>query len=262
MVALPRFPAPLPPSVAAAALLPLSVVAGGALFWPAACLVAILAALERQHFAMLVWFGLAVGFDPQALLLAPFILVVLIGRRVAWPLLPVAPLFAAAMLLARPGGFAPNLMLPQDFALSGGAPNLWAIAQTLPWVGALPLTGLALTTALGAAAAYIAWFSARPLRRNSLLDAALLCALSLPALLPALDARAFLLADVLALAVAVRDPRPARWRIAALVLGGSLVAGLDLVPLGAVAMLLATLLHARATLRPAANDNPLMPRTA
>ena len=71
-------PAPIPalstPGLAALLLLPLSVLAGGALFWPAACLIAVAEATARRHAAMLVWYGLALGFDCNALILAPFVL--------------------------------------------------------------------------------------------------------------------------------------------------------------------------------------------
>uniref|UniRef100_UPI0035CAFACB hypothetical protein n=1 Tax=uncultured Sphingomonas sp. TaxID=158754 RepID=UPI0035CAFACB len=260
----PPGPAPLPPSAAALLLLPLSVLAGGALFWPAACLAAIAAADARQHGAMLAWFGLAVGFDAQALLLAPFIVALLIGRRVSIALLPLAPLCAAATVVARAAAFQPVALLPQDLLLSHGAPNLWAIAPLLPWFGALPLSGLALACAFGSAAAYVAWFSARVLRGAALLDAALLCALVMPGLLPALDGRAFWLADALAVTNALLGNARPRWWIAALLVTGTLLAcaGAALLPLAVVAMLLATALQLFAVLKPAANDNPLMPRTA
>lgn len=259
-------PAPrlLASDLAALPLLPLSVLAGGALFWPAACLVAVAAALERRHAAMLAWYGLAVGFDPQALLLAPFFVAVLIGRRVTPALLPVAPSLALAMLLLRtftvPGAVpgAPELPLPQDLALSAGAPTVWAIAAAIPWLRDLPLTGLALTTALGVAAAYVAYVAARPPGPRALLDAALLCALVMPGVMPAIGTEGFWPACGLALLLAVDARSPARLHVAGLTL-----AGLALAPVpGALAMIAATVLHARAVFGMAANDNPLMARTA
>ena len=68
--------------------------------------------------------------------------------------------------------------------LSDGAPNLWAIVQALPWIGDLPLAGLAMAMAIGAAAWLAAHFSAKPPRGEALLPAALLIALALPGLLP------------------------------------------------------------------------------
>lgn len=248
-----------PPSAAAWLLLPLSVVADGALFWPAACLVAVSAAGARDYGAMLVWYGLALGFDHTAIVLAPFVVAVLIGARVRWPLLPLAPGFALAMLLARSHGLPPLPILPQPLALDTAAPSLWVILEALPWIGTLPLSGLALTSMIGAAAVYIAWGATQPLRHADLFDGALLCALAFAMLLPGADPDAFLLSAGLALHMAVVDRGVRRWRIAALIGIGLLVAwlgGTIAAPLGALATLTATFLHARGVFKnAAANDN-------
>lgn len=250
-----------PPSATAWLLLPLSVVANGALFWPAACLVAITAAGARHYGAMLVWYGLAVGFDHNALVLAPFVAAVLIGARVRWRLLPLAPVFALAMLLARAHAAPPFLALPEPITLPA-APSLWTILQMLPWIGTLSLGGLALTSAFGTAVAYGAWASTQPLRPPEVRERALLCALAIPMLLPGLDPSAFLLAGGLALHATLLERSAPRRRIAALVGIGMLVAcsgGVGAAAFGAIAMIGATLLQARAVLkRGAANDNPAM----
>ncbi|MEG3174673.1 hypothetical protein U1872_00410 [Sphingomonas sp. RB3P16] len=264
---LPSVPPPPPVHTgrSAALLLPLCVIGDGMLFAPAACLVAILAARDRQPVAMLVWYGLAVGFDAQALLLAPFIGAILIGGRAPWRLLPIAPVLALAMLLARGPDSTPALPLPQDIAVSHGAPNLWAILGAMPWIGDLPLTGLALTLTLGAGACYLASFSARPLARGAVLDAALLCALILPGVAPARDGHAFLLAAGIATVRALDEPGVARWWRAALIGAGTAIAsigGATAAALGGVMLLVATILQARAMLCPAANDNVATVRLA
>lgn len=258
-------PAPIPalpaPGLVALLLLPLSVLAGGALFWPVACLVAVAEATARRHAAMLVWYGLALGFDRDALILAPFVLAVAIAARMRWRMLPIVPGFALAMPFARTQGFPPVFDLLGSVAMTEQAPSLWTIVRMLPGFATLPLAGLALTSAFGAAAAYVAWGSTRPLRQAELLDTALLCALALPLLAPAAEAPAFLLAGGLAGRIALLDPRGPRWRIAALVTSGALSAwlgGAPTAPFAAIALLAATLLHARTVLRPAANDNPRM----
>lgn len=247
-----------PPSALALLLLPLSVLADGALFWPAACLVAITAAVARRPGAMLVWYGLAVGFDIDALVLAPFVLAQSLRLRISWRSVPLAPAFALAMLLARYHAIPSVLVLPQDLALTTGAPTLWAFVARIPGIGTLPLTGLALASAIGAIAAYTAWATGCGTRRIDLLDAALLCAL-LPVLSPAIGTHAFLLADALALLVAGLDPRARRWWVAALAWTSTALAwriGTDAAPIAALAMLGATLLQTRAVLKLAANDNP------
>lgn len=256
---MPRPAPPLaPPNAAALLLLPLSVLADGALFWPAACLVAIEAAVARRPGAMLVWYGLAVGFDMDALVLAPFVIALSLRLRARWRAVPLAPVLAFAMLLARSHGDALGSAMPQDLPLTNGAPTVWAIAQTLPWIGTLPLTGLALASAFGACVAYTAWATHCRLERVDLLDAALLAAM-LPVLWPAIAPHAFLLTVALAALLAVRNPSMRRLQVAALVVSGTMLAGLagpPTVPLATAALVAATLLHVRAVLKPAANDNP------
>jgi hypothetical protein len=244
-------------------LLVLGLVLGGAWFWPAACLMAVLAATEDDLSAMLVWYGVALGCDPQALLLAPFIVALAIQRRVSPVLLILAALTGTAIMLARALlGDATGLPFPLNLPLSRGAPNLWVLAQAMPEIGELPLVGLAFAATAGAAAAYAAWFSARRMYRQMVPDAVLLCALVMAELMPGTDLSALAVADIVALTLAMANPRDAaRWRIAGLVLGGSVIALLAASP-AAAALLIATLLQARAVLKPAANDNPLMARTA
>ncbi|GGA54916.1 hypothetical protein [Sphingomonas psychrolutea] len=248
-------------------LVPFGLVLGGAWVWPIACLMAVLAATEDDTRALLIWYGVALGCDPQALLLAPFVLALAIQRRTSPMLLACAALVAAAILLARAfGGDAPAFPFPLDLPLSRGAPNLWVLAQALPGIGALPLTGLALAATVGAGAAYAAWFSVRKLYRHTVPDAALLCALVMAAVLPGADIAVLAVVDLLALMLAMGTRRdPARWRVAGLALGGSTIALFatpDAAPLAAAVLVVATLLQARAVLKPAANDNPLMARTA
>lgn len=235
--------------------------------WAAASVMALGAALGRRHITMLVWFGLAVGLDPRAALVAPFFLALLISRRLPFGLWPIAPAMAAGTILAgaHPADLSAFVQVSANQPLSFDAPNLWTIVQALPL--GLPLPGLALAAGIGAGAAYIANFSAQPSGDRGLMNAALLAALVSAGLLPGMHANAFFLADILALVVALRWRDPASWTIAVLVQGGSLLAWLGafsglpgLAMLGAMAMLVATFRLGRSLLKPAANDNPLMVR--
>jgi hypothetical protein len=235
--------------------------------WAAACVMALGAALDRRHITMLVWFGLAVGLDLRAALVAPFFLALMINRHLPFRLWPIAPAIAAAMTLAgwHPVDLATFFQLSANQPLSFNAPNLWTIAQALPL--GLPLPGLALTAGIGASAAYIATFSAQATGERGLMSAALLASLISAGLLPGMHANAFFLADVLALILALRWRDTASWTIAILVQAGSVLAWLGafsgvsgLAMLGGIAMLVATFRLARSLLKPAANDNPLMVR--
>jgi hypothetical protein len=269
-----RLDAPQPDRAAALLLLLPSVLLGAGLpgpsdaLWAVPCLIALAALVERRHAAMLGWFGLALGLSAQALLIAPFFLALLINRRVPFRLWPIAPSVAVATMLTlwtvgRPGFDLPMSGYP---ALSSDAPNVWAILQALPL--GLPLIGLALAAAIGATAAYTARFSAQILDKRALLSAALLAPLVVAGLLPGMSGRCFLLADILALTLALTYRDNTSWTVTILVQAGSILALLGslsgiagLAMLGGAVMIVATLRVARSLLNRAANDNPLMVRT-
>lgn len=255
-----RARAPQPERAAALLLLLPTLILADNAVWVAAGLMAFAAALDRKHREMLIWCGVAIGLDTLGAMIVPFVLALAIQRRVSVGLWPIAPLATGAtLLLARiiaPGATP----LPHAPALSWGAPNIWAIAQDMPGIGSLPLIGLALCAVIGTSAAFAAWFSARPLHPRTILDAALLCLLTVAGLLPRIDAPAFLLADVTTLVLALTTRSRRHWTLALLVQSGSLAALHGMAVAGAVPLLIATLLQARAVLAPAANDNPLMAR--
>ncbi len=240
--------------------------------WAAASVMALAAAIKKRHAAMLAWCGLALAIKLQPAFSAPIILALLIGRRVPVRLWPIAPAaFVAAMLpawlLGWPAADLATIYLHQaDWSplLSLNAPNIWVVAQSLPLVRDLPLTGLAIATAVGASAWLVAHFSWRTPERDQLLAAALLVTLVTVGLLPRMHERYFFLADVLALALAFARSDRRSWQIAGLVQLASL-AGLlaymsgvtALAVLGALPMIAATVLVARPFLASAANDNGL-----
>ena len=263
-----RLHAPQPDRAAALIFLLPSVLLGPYdAIWAAVCVMALGAALERQHITMLVWFGLAVGLDLRAALVAPFFLALMINRRLPFRLWPIAPAIAAETMLSgwHPADLAAFFQGSANQPLSFNAPNLWTIAQALPF--GLPLFGLALAAGIGASAAYIANFSAQPPGERALMNAVLLASLVSAGLLPGMHANAFFLADILALILALRWRDKASWTIAILVQIGSVLAWLGafsgmsgLAMLGGIAMLGATFRLARPPLQPAANDNPLTAR--
>lgn len=240
--------------------------------WAAACLMALAAAVKRRHAVMFAWCGLAVAIKLQPAFTAPLIIALLIGRQIPLRYWPIAPLaFIAAMVPAiligwPPGDIATIYLRQADWspALSMNAPNIWTIVQAIPFVGALPLTGLAMAAAVGAAAWLIARFAHRLPSGDQLIAAALLVTLVSVGLLPRMHERYFFLADILALALALARSDRRSWTIAGLVQAGSMLAltgylvGSPALPmLGAVAMIAATWLVARPLLVSPANDNGL-----
>lgn len=247
-------------------------------FWAAASLMVLESAVRRRHRAMLGWFGLAVAIKAQALFLGPFVLALLIARRVDWRLWALGPVATlAAFVPAALAGWPVVDLLTVYFHqadtfsdLSRNAPNLWAILQGPAAAANIPLTALAATMAVGGAAFYIAHFSVR-LRGASdavILRAALLAPLIVAGTLPRMHERFFFLADLLALILALLQPKRETLTIAALVQGGSLLGLLaylsgisGLAGLGAVLMIVATWRVLQPLLEDeAANDNPIVAR--
>ncbi len=240
----------------------------------AASLMALTAAVNRCHRAMLFWFGMSLAFHAQAALLFPFALAVLIHRRIPlhlWLIAPlvVAPVITALTLAGWPqsglAGFGAQALSLTD--LSMGAPTLWAIVNVLITSDTPPLLGLAVTASIGAVAAYIARFSALPLHRGGLMPAALLSLLITAGLMPYMAAHCFFLANIIALVGAVSVTDRERLDSAMLLQAGSMLALLaqatgaaSFAAVGAIPVMVATWRVARPLLQPAANDNPLLQR--
>jgi len=234
---------------------------------------ALAGAVERRHRAMLGWCGLALAIKLQAILFAPFVIGLVVARRVPLRDLPAMPLalaaaFAPAWALGWPLADLATIYLRQSehFAeLSRNAPNIWMIVQSIG-LGSPVLTGLAVAAAVGASATLMARMSADAARLTPvvLLRFALLAPLLTAGLLPRMHERYFFIADVVAFALAavVRDRRSVA--IAALVQAGSTLALIgytsgagDLAAAGGLAMIAATAMVVRDLWPPAANDNPL-----
>ena len=245
--------------------------------YAAPCVMAVAAAINRRHAAMFAWCGVAFAVKAQAIFIAPFVLAIIIARRIPVRLWLAAPLAYAALLLPAalagwPVASLLTIYLHQSETfddIARNAPNIWMIAQ----LGGIttPLVGLALATAVGAVAAYAARFgaTARHFAGPMLLRLALLAPLIVAGLLPKMHDRYFFLADVLSLALAIAAPDRDTLRIQAHVQLGSVLAlvgyltGLPwLAAIGAVPMIAATILVMRPLLWRSANDNPLLMRVA
>jgi hypothetical protein len=246
--------------VALALALPGAVLNAGLLvrtdaLWAAACLMALDAALRRRDGAMAVWYGLALGVSVNAAVFAPFVLAVLIHRRVA----PLRWLLAAAgyAAVAMPGAL---LGWPSENPLD--APNIWFVAnQMLP--GMAPgIAGVAVVGTVGVGACFIARFSAQmPSAAVRLLPVALLASLSTAGLWPHMPAGGFLLAGLIAPVWAVLTRERRAWQAALLVQAVLILPVGDGGVLAATASCAALAVAAWLTMRPstrrAANDNAL-----
>jgi Gpi18-like mannosyltransferase len=236
--------------------------------WAAACVMALAMAIERRPASMLAWFGLALAFKLQAAFFGPFVVALLLNRRIGLHLWLIAPATAFATLLPAWAAGWPITDLLTIYVrqtshfdlLSLNAPNLWIIVQALPGSHALPLQGLATTIAIGGSATYIAWLASRRIGTELILPAALLAPLLVAGALPRMHERYFFLADILAFALAMTMRNRAGWSIAALVQAGSTLAVLGylldtqaLSMFSAVAMIVATYRVTTLVIRSAGN---------
>ena len=193
----------------------------------------VVAAIERRHGAMLVATGMAIGLAPFGAMLLPLAIGIVVQRRVGATTLLLIPATACATMLAI------GAMSVADVRVAIG---LWAI---LPVPA---LYGLLVAIALGSLAWLTAALTARPLHGADLALAATVATLAFALVTP----QALMVVPV-ALGLLVPDRRiPVLAATAAL-----LAAFVDPVP-ATFALAAALFIAARALLRPAANDNPVL----
>ena len=232
----------------------------------AAAVMTLAAAHRRRHVTMLVWYGLAVAIQAAALCAAPVIAALLIGRRVPLRLWPVLPLVALATLLptAAAGGSIGDLLtgwlrpIVQSPDIPMHRANIWVSVRYLLGSAAPNVAGLAMVSAVGTGAAFVAWGSTQSWKGREVIAAMLLCTLVTAGLLPPMHDASALLADVLALVLALARRDREGWATAALVQTGwwaNLADTPTLALIGTVAMLWATIRVARPLLKRASNDN-------
>lgn len=231
--------------------------------WAAACVMAVACAQQRRHAAMLAWCGLALGLKLQAAFFGPFVLALLINRRVPFRLWFATPAAWVATLLPAwiagwPAIDLATIYLRQadhDPSLALNAPNLWMIVDAYPGLDMIPLGGMALACAIAATAFYVARVATIPLHGRAIANAALLAPLIVVGLLPRMHERYFFLADILSFAIAIAWPDRRSRIVAALVQSGSVLglfaymSGISgLAAIGAVPMIAATVMVARSLL--------------
>jgi Gpi18-like mannosyltransferase len=196
--------------------------------WAGACTFAVAAAIDGRTRRSLVWCGFAIAFKAQAIFIAPFIVGVLIGRRVPlWYWTIPALVFAALMLPAWLAGWPawdlamvyPNQ--PGWVPFPGRLANPWmfgtvfapAAAKDFYWAG---------FAAAAMASICIAGLTSTSVRNpRAMLLVALLSAIAVPYLLPKMLERYYFLGDLLSLALAISYRSRATVLIAAAVQSSS-----------------------------------------
>jgi Gpi18-like mannosyltransferase len=190
--------------------------------WAALAALVVAFALRGQWAAMMLAFGVAVAFKLQAVFIAPFLLYMVLSRRIGLgyfllPVLAYAGMLVPAWLAGRPAWDLATVYLEQAGTyrwLSMNSPNPWAFVQYTRLLsyeaGVILGTAAAVLAALTFGALAIRW---RRLEGSDLLLLAVVVAATMPYLLPKMHERYFFLADILAFALAVSKPRP--WTIGA-----------------------------------------------
>jgi Gpi18-like mannosyltransferase len=177
-------------------------------------LIAVAAAMRERWVAMMIALGLALSFKLQAAFIGPFILYVLISRRLPLWLTPIPLIvYAGAMLPAwlcgRPAWELATIYLDQAHTwpwLSMNVPNPWAVIQYLKLLsyeeGVAIGLALGLLVGLGLASLGLRY----RLEGTDLLLLALASSALLPYVLPKMHDRYFFMADLLSFALAVARP--------------------------------------------------------
>ena len=184
-------------------------------FWVAPCILALRAAVRKEHLWVAIWSGLAFAFKAQAVFFAPFVVYLFWIRRVSlylWaiPLATYALFALPAWLAGWPAWDLATIYLrqvdwqPRDYIFVSNSASLWTwfgylspeVAFRSFWIG---FTSAALGTLLY-------WRTVSAVSRRTLYLAAILSSAGLPFLLPGMHERFFILADVLAFAYAVAFP--------------------------------------------------------
>ncbi len=178
------------------------------------------AAIEERPAWMMAAFGAAVSFKLQAIFIGPFLLYMVLSRRIPVWVWLTAPLvyvlmMVPAWLAGRPALDLATIYLDQYHTwpwLSMNSPNPWAFVQ---WLNLMSqpvgvAVGMSLALVAGLAIAAVAFY--RRLADSDLLVLALASAALMPYLLPKMHDRYFFIADLLAFSLAIA--RPARWTLA------------------------------------------------
>jgi Gpi18-like mannosyltransferase len=205
---------------AACVLLAPSVIANGA-FWGQCDIIHatfLLAALYYsvigRYGAATALFGMALAFKAQAIVFAPFLLMLLLGSDLRLRHLLYAPIAYLVMMLpavlaGRPVGEILTVYLQQGKyfdQLSMNAPNLYHFIPNRFYAVATG-AGLLITTLACAALAALPRWTERPLAAETRVLAATMFAALAPFLLPKMHDRYFFVADVLSIGLAFYIPR-------------------------------------------------------
>lgn len=184
-------------------------------FWVAPSILALAAAIRRDHLWVAIWSGVAFAFKAQAIFFAPFVILLFWTRRVPAVLWAVpAAIYVLACIPAWLAGWPAwdlaTIYLrqaqwqPEDYTFVSNSASWWTWFGLIAAAVAIRFFWLGFATAVLGTLAYWRLVAVDTDRR--LMIAAVLSAAGLPFLLPGMHERFFILADVLAFLYAVAFP--------------------------------------------------------
>ncbi len=170
--------------------------------------------MDRKSYWAMAFYGLALAVKLQAIFLGPFLVILLLKKRIAWPSLALIPLVFVVTLLPSWIAGRPFIDLLTIYAAQSTEYNHLSlnIANLYAW---LPdrffdnfyLAGLVWGIMISFVFILIGYKSPRPLERKTILELAVASAMIVPFFLPKMHERYFFAADVLSILYGFYFPR-------------------------------------------------------
>ncbi len=168
----------------------------------------------QKQIPALISFGVAVSFKLQAMFLAPFLLIMLLKKRITWYYLPIIPLIYVILVL--PAWIAGRNLLDllliyfnqanKYKELAKGSPNFYQYISNDFYNLVVPM-GLILTITTILLLTYIVYKNKLPITQDRLIHLATISVLIMPYLLPKMHERYFYPADIFSLLFAFYFPQ-------------------------------------------------------
>jgi Gpi18-like mannosyltransferase len=185
--------------------------------------------LVRRPLPAILFLGVSLAFKPQAIFLAPFLLLMVLWKRIPWWSLATVPFVYALLMwpaVAVGRTWTEVLTIYSDQAGSGkgfthNAPNLYVFVPKVGfdrWIGPVVLLALAIAIAW----VVLSWRKSRTADKGEVMLLALVSVELVPFFLPNMHDRYFYLADTLSIVLAFMMPD--MWFVAVLF---QLVSGLS-----------------------------------
>ena len=184
------------------------------IFYGTACLACVIHLLHKQPLAAMLAFGVAIAFKAQAVLLTPFLCVMLIKRQIPWKFVIIPPAILVlsvlpVVIIGKPIQDVVLIYLRQAdtyHSLCMNCTNLWSIFPTVDYRTGVVIGFLAaLTAAIGYVVLMVMHLSVHDPRQ--IFSAAMISVMVIPFFLPKMHDRYFYVAELLSVGIILIDWR-------------------------------------------------------